>query len=70
MSRTASLPARPASVTVPDLGHPVLHTTGLVGRKERWIMVLLTAHPSTTTWSRSTAQTTALARRIYLAAAG
>ncbi|MER7210110.1 hypothetical protein ABT340_23880 [Streptosporangium sp. NPDC000239] len=67
--RTASLPARPAAVTVPDLGHPVLHTTGLVGPEERWIMVLLTAHPSTATWSRSTAQTTTLARRIYLAGA-
>ncbi|MEU8383559.1 hypothetical protein [Streptosporangium sp. NPDC048865] len=51
---------------VPDLGRPVLHTTGLVGPKERWIMVLLTAHPAGTTWQRSTAQTTKLAREVHL----
>ncbi|WP_344921118.1 hypothetical protein [Streptosporangium oxazolinicum] len=75
------LTARPASATgstlaaqaapahagpVPDLGRPVLHTTGLVGPKERWIMVLLTAHPAGTTWQRSTAQTTKLAREVHL----
>ncbi|MEV7011442.1 hypothetical protein [Streptosporangium sp. NPDC051022] len=65
-------PARSGSASVvaagpvPDLGHPVLHTTGLVGPGERWIMVLLTAHPSGTTWSRSTAQTTTLAKQVYL----
>lgn len=67
-TEAASFQARPVSVTVPDLGHPVLHTTGLVGKDERWVMVLLTAHPSTATWSGSTARTTALARRVYLAA--
>lgn len=51
---------------VPDLGRPVLHTTGLVGPKERWIVVLLTAHPAGTTWQRSTAQTTKLAREVHL----
>lgn len=51
---------------VPDFGHPVLHTTGLVGRKERWIMVLLTAYPTSTTWQRSTGQVTRLAREVYL----
>ncbi|MEV8638221.1 hypothetical protein AB0395_41870 [Streptosporangium sp. NPDC051023] len=58
--------ATTAASPVPDLGHPVLHTTGLVGPKERWIMVLLTAHPSGTTWRRSTGQTTTLARQVYL----
>lgn len=29
-------------------------------------MVLLTAHPSSTTWQRSTAQVTKLAREVYL----
>ncbi len=51
---------------VPDLGRPVLHTTGLVGPRERWIVVLLTAHPAGATWQRSTAQTTKLAREVHL----
>jgi hypothetical protein len=50
---------------VPDLGRPVLHTTGLAGREERWIVVLLTAHPAGSTWQRSIARTTALARELY-----
>ncbi|GIH76753.1 hypothetical protein [Planobispora longispora] len=50
---------------VPDLGRPVLHTTGLVGPGERWVMVLLTAHPAGTGWQRSTARTTRLARELY-----
>ncbi|MEU3168178.1 hypothetical protein [Streptosporangium sp. NPDC006930] len=58
------IPAR--SGPVPDLGRPVLHTTGLVGPKERWIVVLLTAHPAGSTWQRSTAQTTKLAREVHL----
>ncbi|MER6830318.1 hypothetical protein ABT352_30320 [Streptosporangium sp. NPDC000563] len=58
------VPAR--SGPVPDLGRPVLHTTGLVGPKERWIVVLLTAHPAGSTWQRSTAQTTKLAREVHL----
>jgi hypothetical protein len=72
IATAAELPATPALFTpaatgpVPDYGHPVLHTTGLVGPKERWIMVLLTAHPSSTTWQRSTAQVTKLAREVYL----
>ncbi|OUC99641.1 hypothetical protein [Streptosporangium minutum] len=66
----AATPGQVAAATaagpVPDLGRPVLHTTGLVGPKERWIMVLLTAHPAGTTWQRSTAQVTKLAREVYL----
>jgi hypothetical protein len=63
---TPALFTAAATGPVPDYGHPVLHTTGLVGPKERWIMVLLTAHPSSTTWQRSTAQVTKLAREVYL----
>jgi hypothetical protein len=68
LTTVASALATPATATgpIPDYGHPVLHTTGLVGPKERWIMVLLTAHPSTTTWQRSTGQVTKLAREVYL----
>ncbi|WP_345003570.1 hypothetical protein [Streptosporangium album] len=67
-------PARVATTVaaagpVPDLGHPVLHTTGLVGPGERWIMVLLTAHPAGTTWQRSTGQVTKLAGEVYLSGA-
>ncbi|WP_433379048.1 hypothetical protein [Streptosporangium sp. CA-115845] len=51
---------------VPDLDRPVLHSTGLVGPGERWIMVLLTAHPAGATWQRSTGQTTKLAREVHL----
>lgn len=72
-ARGGAVPAAPLAVSattaaagpVPDLGRPVLHTTGLVGPGERWIMVLLTAHPSGTTWQRSTGQTTRLAKEVY-----
>ncbi|MER5321300.1 hypothetical protein [Streptosporangium roseum] len=60
-------PGRSATAgPVPDLGRPVLHTTGLVGPEERWIMVLLTAHPSGATWQRSTTQVTKLAKEVHL----
>ncbi|WP_051753531.1 hypothetical protein [Streptosporangium amethystogenes] len=61
---TATAPA--GAGPVPDLGRPVLHSTGLVGPGERWIMVLLTAHPAGATWQRSTGQTTKLAREVHL----
>ncbi|GII03863.1 hypothetical protein [Planobispora takensis] len=60
-----SAPVAGAAAPVPDLGRPVLHTTGLVGPRERWIMVLLTAHPAGTGWQRSTRRTTALAGELY-----
>ncbi|GAA3114560.1 hypothetical protein GCM10010466_02070 [Planomonospora alba] len=62
---TAGTASAGSAGPVPDLGRPVLHTTGLAGRGERWIMVLLTAHPAGSTWGRSTARTTALARDLY-----
>ncbi|WP_433257064.1 hypothetical protein ACQPYK_19345 [Streptosporangium sp. CA-135522] len=61
----ATVAAATVAGAVPDLGHPVLHTTGLVGPGERWIMVLLTAHPSGTGWQRSTGQVTRLAGEVY-----
>ncbi|GAA3447088.1 hypothetical protein [Planomonospora venezuelensis] len=57
--------ASAAGGPVPDLGRPVLHTTGLVGPRERWILVLLTAHPAGTGWQRSTERTTRLAGELY-----
>ncbi|GAA2352499.1 serine hydrolase [Nonomuraea africana] len=63
-------PAGPAtSVTrpgVPDLGRPVLHTSGLVGKDDRLILVLLTAHPAGSGWHDSVKRTTTLARDLYL----
>ncbi|MEO3868078.1 hypothetical protein ABGB18_04520 [Nonomuraea sp. B12E4] len=50
---------------VPDYGRPVLHTTGLVGRDERYVMALLTAHPVGATWSSSVKRVTTLARDLY-----
>lgn len=40
-----------AAARVPDLGRPVLHTTGLVGKGERYVLALLTAHPSGSGWN-------------------
>lgn len=42
-----------AEARVPDLGRPVLHTTGLVGKGERYVMALLTAHPAGGSWNAS-----------------
>ncbi|MGV9305988.1 hypothetical protein [Nonomuraea sp. NPDC003727] len=50
---------------VPDLGRPVLHTTGLVGAGDRLIFVLLTAHPAGGGWNDSVKRTTTLARDLY-----
>ncbi|MFE3455598.1 hypothetical protein ACFXJ8_42490 [Nonomuraea sp. NPDC059194] len=50
---------------VPDLGRPVLHTTGLVGKDDRLIFVLLTAHPAGGGWNDSVRRTTTLARDLY-----
>ncbi|MEV4568838.1 hypothetical protein AB0K12_34135 [Nonomuraea sp. NPDC049419] len=50
---------------VPDYGRPVLHTTGLVGRGERYVMALLTAHPAGGTWNASVKRVTTLARDLY-----
>ncbi|MFC4007153.1 hypothetical protein ACFOY2_07975 [Nonomuraea purpurea] len=50
---------------VPDYGRPVLHTTGLVGKGERYIMALLTAQPVGSTWSSSVKRITSLTRDLY-----
>nr|WP_233507960.1 hypothetical protein [Spongiactinospora gelatinilytica] len=55
-------------IVVPDLGRPVLHTTGLAGKGERLVMVLLTAHPAGTSWQESVRRTTDLTRQIHRAA--
>ncbi|MFI7127113.1 hypothetical protein ACIBQ1_15565 [Nonomuraea sp. NPDC050153] len=50
---------------VPDYGRPVLHTTGLVGKNERYVMALLTAHPAGGTWASSVARVTKLTGDLY-----
>ncbi|TYB51456.1 hypothetical protein FXF51_53220 [Nonomuraea sp. PA05] len=50
---------------VPDYGRPVLHTTGLAGKGDRFVMAVLTAHPAGGTWSSSVKRTTAIARDLY-----
>ncbi|HUR01528.1 MAG TPA: hypothetical protein VM347_03230 [Nonomuraea sp.] len=50
---------------VPDYGRPVLHTTGLLGKDDRFIMALLTAHPAGGTWSSSVKRITGLTEGLY-----
>ncbi|MCA2177913.1 hypothetical protein LDL08_17115 [Nonomuraea glycinis] len=56
---------RSAGTGVPDLGRPVLYTTGLVGKDERYVMALLTTHPAGSTWSSSVRRITTLAKGLY-----
>lgn len=53
---------------MPDLGRGVLHTTGVIGRGDRFVMALLTAHPAGLSWQQSVKRTTALATAVYRAA--
>ena len=50
-----------------DFTRPVLHTTGLVGRNERFIMAVLTSQPRGATWQSSVARITALTKEVYRA---
>jgi hypothetical protein len=50
---------------VPDYGRPVLHTTGLAGQGDRFVMAVLTAHPVGGTWSSSVKRITTLTRDLY-----
>ncbi|MGP3919599.1 hypothetical protein [Nonomuraea sp. 10N515B] len=50
---------------VPDYGRPVLYTTGLVGKGERYVMAVLTTHPAGSTWSASVKRITAMTRDLY-----
>ncbi len=56
---------RAAGSGVPDYGRPVLHTTGLAGKDERYVMAVLTAHPAGGTWSSSVKRITTLTRDLY-----
>ncbi|MBN6055696.1 hypothetical protein JYK22_27440 [Nonomuraea sp. RK-328] len=50
---------------VPDLGRPVLHTTGLAGKDDRYVLAVLTAHPAGGTWSASVRRITTLTAELY-----
>lgn len=56
---------RTAGSGVPDYGRPVLHTSGLVGKNERYVMALLTAHPAGASWNTGVNRTTTLTRALY-----
>ncbi|WP_336216727.1 hypothetical protein [Nonomuraea sp. LPB2021202275-12-8] len=61
----STIALRAAGSGVPDLGRPVLYSTGLVGKDERFVMALLTAHPAGSTWSGSVSRITSLAKGLY-----
>ncbi|NUP80791.1 MAG: hypothetical protein HOV96_24905 [Nonomuraea sp.] len=50
---------------VPDYGRPVLHTTGLAGKGDRYVMAVLTAHPAGSTWRGSVSRITTLTTALY-----
>ncbi|MFG1968730.1 hypothetical protein ACGFJC_05365 [Nonomuraea fuscirosea] len=50
---------------VPDYGRPVLHSTGLAGKGDRYVMAVLTAHPAGGTWSASVKRITTITRDLY-----
>jgi hypothetical protein len=69
-AKSASMPIswiaqRATGSGVPDYGRPVLYTTGLVGKGERYVMAVLTAHPAGGTWSASVKRITTLTRGLY-----
>ncbi|MEU4237532.1 hypothetical protein [Actinoplanes sp. NPDC026619] len=59
-------PALHADAAPPDLDlvSEALHTTGVVGPGDRWIVVVLTLHPDGTTYARATADLTTLTRGL------
>lgn len=46
------------------LGRPVLHTTGLVGPGERYVVAVLTLQPAGTSYATAAARITALTRQV------
>ncbi|WP_198653719.1 hypothetical protein [Actinocorallia populi] len=58
--------ARFVPAAAPDLGlgRPVLHTTGTVGGRDRWIVVVLTLNPAGASYRSSVERITALTRSL------
>lgn len=67
---TSGLGFRPAAAPSLGIGRPVLHTTGVVGAGDRWIMVVLTLQRANSSYAVSTKRITTLTRRLYRAATG
>ncbi|WP_308249862.1 hypothetical protein [Sphaerisporangium fuscum] len=66
----ASTTTATAGAAVPgpvNLVRPVLHTTGLVGKDDRLIVVVLTLQPAGSSFKSSAARLTSIARDVYLA---
>ncbi|MFG1946901.1 hypothetical protein [Nonomuraea sp. NPDC048826] len=57
--------ARAADERVPDYGRPVLYTTGLVGKDERYVMAVLTAHPAGSSWRSAVRRITTITRDLH-----
>ncbi|GGK90457.1 lipoprotein [Sphaerisporangium melleum] len=58
----------PVSTRPPvNLARPVLHTTGLVGKGDRLIVVVLTLQPAGASYAASAARLTALTKQVYRA---
>ncbi|MGK5637570.1 hypothetical protein ACSNOK_04515 [Streptomyces sp. URMC 126] len=47
-----------------DLGRPALHTTGVVGPDDRWIVAVLTLHPTGTPYAAAGEAVTGIARSL------
>lgn len=56
---------RAAGSGVPDYGRPVLHSTGLAGKGDRYVIAVLTAHPAAGTWNDSVRRITRLTGELY-----
>ncbi|MFG3438263.1 hypothetical protein ACGF0J_13560 [Nonomuraea sp. NPDC047897] len=66
MGGSVSAVARRAAGTgVPDYGRPVLHSTGLTGDGDRYVMAVLTAHPAGGSWNDSVRRVNRLTVDLY-----
>ncbi|MEO5875689.1 MAG: hypothetical protein ABIS86_21400 [Streptosporangiaceae bacterium] len=65
---TSGLRLQPASGPNLGLGRPVLHTTGVLGGDDRWIVVILTLNPSGVSYRTSTQRLTTLTRSVFRSA--
>jgi hypothetical protein len=65
---TSALRIQPISGPNLGLGRPVLHSTGILGKDDRWIMVVLTLNPSGVSYRTSTQRLTALTKSVFRSA--
>jgi hypothetical protein len=69
-SASSASPASSTEVPGVDFTRPVLHTTGLAGKDDRFIIVLLTSQPAGATWQSSVSRMTTLTKGVYRAGGG